>query len=85
MKHRKTGMEFSKQNMLIKDANMPLLAITVTRGGRVLDIFDNIIMENEYITRIKFVEIPEPWCIIRLMNCYDSQIYTSRSTSNASA
>ena len=42
-----TCMEFSKQNMLIKDANMPLLAITVTRGGRVLDIFDNIIMENE--------------------------------------
>jgi succinate dehydrogenase/fumarate reductase flavoprotein subunit len=33
--------------MLIKDANMPLLAITVTRGGRVLDIFDNILMENE--------------------------------------
>ena len=42
-----TCMEFSKRNMLIKDANMPLLAITVTRGGRVLDILDNIIMENE--------------------------------------
>ncbi len=42
-----TCMEFSKQTMLIKDANMPLLAITVTRGGRVLDIFDNILMENE--------------------------------------
>jgi len=42
-----TCMEGSNRGMLIKDANMPLLAITVTRGGRVLDIFDNIIMENE--------------------------------------
>ncbi len=42
-----TGMEFSRRTMLIKDANIPLLAITVTRGGRVMDIFDNIIMENE--------------------------------------
>ena len=42
-----TGMEFSRRTILIKDANMPLLAITVTRGGRVMDIFDNIIMENE--------------------------------------
>jgi succinate dehydrogenase/fumarate reductase flavoprotein subunit len=42
-----TGLEFSRRTMLIKDANMPLLAITVTRGARVLDIFDNIIMENE--------------------------------------
>jgi succinate dehydrogenase/fumarate reductase flavoprotein subunit len=42
-----TCMEHSSRSMLIKDANMPLLAITVTRGGRVLDIFDNIIMENE--------------------------------------
>ena len=42
-----TGMEFSRRTLLIKDANMPLLAITVTRGGRVMDIFDNIIMENE--------------------------------------
>ncbi|MBW2130379.1 MAG: FAD-binding protein [Deltaproteobacteria bacterium] len=44
---RLTCMEFSKKTMLIKDANMPLLAITVTRGGRVMDILDNIIMENE--------------------------------------
>lgn len=42
-----TGMEYSNRSMLIKDANMPLLAITVTRGGRVMDIFDNIIMEGE--------------------------------------
>ena len=42
-----TGFEYTRRTMLIKDANMPLLAITVTRGGRVLDIFDNILMENE--------------------------------------
>ncbi|MEW6264859.1 MAG: FAD-binding protein [Thermodesulfobacteriota bacterium] len=42
-----TGMEYSSRSMLIKDANMPLLAITVSRGGRVLDIFNNIIMEGE--------------------------------------
>jgi len=42
-----TGMEYARRTILIKDANMPLLAITVTRGGRVMDIFDNILMENE--------------------------------------
>ena len=42
-----TGIEYTRRTMLIKDANMPLLAITVTRGGRVLDIFDNVLMENE--------------------------------------
>ena len=44
---RLASMEFSRKTMLIKDANMPLLAITVTRGGRVMDIFDKVIMENE--------------------------------------
>jgi len=44
---RLTGMEYARRTILIKDANMPLLAITVTRGGRVMDIFDNILMENE--------------------------------------
>jgi succinate dehydrogenase/fumarate reductase flavoprotein subunit len=42
-----TGMEYARKTILIKDANIPLLAITVTRGGRVMDIFDNILMENE--------------------------------------
>jgi succinate dehydrogenase/fumarate reductase flavoprotein subunit len=42
-----TGMEHTQRAMLIKDANMPLLAITVTRGGRVMDIFNNVLMENE--------------------------------------
>jgi succinate dehydrogenase/fumarate reductase flavoprotein subunit len=43
-----TGMEHQMRPVLIKDANMPLLAITMTRGGRLLDIFDNILMENEF-------------------------------------
>lgn len=42
-----TGMEYTQRVMLIKDTNMPLLAITVSRGGRVLDSEDNIIMEGE--------------------------------------
>jgi succinate dehydrogenase/fumarate reductase flavoprotein subunit len=42
-----TGMEYARRTILIKDANMPLLAITVTRGARVMDIFDHILMENE--------------------------------------
>ena len=42
-----TGMEYTDRSILIKDANMPLLAITVTRGGRVMDICNKIIMENE--------------------------------------
>lgn len=45
-----TGMEHNLRSMLIKDASMPLLAITVTRGGRVMDAFDNIVMENEVHT-----------------------------------
>jgi succinate dehydrogenase/fumarate reductase flavoprotein subunit len=42
-----TGMEYSNRSMLIKDANMPLLAVTVTRGGQVRDTFGNILMEGE--------------------------------------
>ncbi len=41
------GMESTQSPVLIKDANMPLLAITVTRGGQVLDVFNRVIMENE--------------------------------------
>lgn len=42
-----TGMEHSRRNMSIKDANIPLLAIALTRGGRLLDIYDQIVMEGE--------------------------------------
>jgi len=41
-----TGMEFCTTVNLIKDASMPLLAITVTRGGRVMDCFENVLMEG---------------------------------------
>jgi succinate dehydrogenase/fumarate reductase flavoprotein subunit len=50
-----TGMEHTSRSMLIKDANMPLLAITVTRGGRVMDIFNNVLMENE-VSNFKSME-----------------------------
>jgi succinate dehydrogenase/fumarate reductase flavoprotein subunit len=43
---RLTGMEYCSRVNLIKDASMPLLAITVTRGGKVLDCFDNVLMEG---------------------------------------
>lgn len=42
-----TGMEHANSAMLIKDASMPLLAITVTRGGRVKDMYGKVLMENE--------------------------------------
>jgi succinate dehydrogenase/fumarate reductase flavoprotein subunit len=38
-------MEYVRRVTLIKDVSIPLLAITVTRGGRMLDIFDNVLME----------------------------------------
>lgn len=41
-----TGMEYCSRVNLIKDASIPLLAITVTRGGRVMDCFENVIMEG---------------------------------------
>jgi len=43
---RLTGMEYCSRVNLIKDASIPLLAITVTRGGRVMDCFENVIMEG---------------------------------------
>ncbi len=41
-----TGMEYCSRVNLIKDVSIPLLAITVTRGGRVMDCFENVIMEG---------------------------------------
>jgi succinate dehydrogenase/fumarate reductase flavoprotein subunit len=40
-----TGMEYVRRVNLIKVVNIPLLAITITRGGRMMDIFDEIVME----------------------------------------
>lgn len=42
-----TGMEYTQRTMLIKDTNMPLLAICVSRGGRVLDCEGTVLMEGE--------------------------------------
>lgn len=42
-----TGMEYTFGNILIKDANIPLLAIAVTRGAKVLDICDDVLLEGD--------------------------------------
>lgn len=51
-----TGMEETHRSMLIKDANMPLLAIAINRGGRMLDIFDNILLEHTCHEHAKTLE-----------------------------
>ena len=43
---RLSGMEYSRYSIVIKDVNIPLLAVAITRGGKVLDIFDNVLMEK---------------------------------------
>ncbi len=40
-----TGMEFQYRVTIIKDLSCPLLSICVVRGARMLDIFDEILME----------------------------------------
>ena len=42
---RLTGMEFQYRVTIIKDLSCPLLSICVVRGARMLDIFDEILME----------------------------------------
>jgi succinate dehydrogenase/fumarate reductase flavoprotein subunit len=51
-----TGMEHSWRSVVIKDANIPLLAITMPRGGRMVDIYDQVIMENEFHNSISIME-----------------------------
>jgi succinate dehydrogenase/fumarate reductase flavoprotein subunit len=51
-----TGMEHSWRSVVIKDANIPLLAITMPRGGRMVDIYDRVIMENEFHNSISIME-----------------------------
>ncbi|MBT4526784.1 MAG: FAD-binding protein [Deltaproteobacteria bacterium] len=41
-----TGMEHTERGVLIKDVNIPLLAVSITRGGKVLDALDSVIMEE---------------------------------------
>jgi succinate dehydrogenase/fumarate reductase flavoprotein subunit len=38
-------MEYTQRGVLIKDVNIPLLAISITRGGKMLDVFDEVLME----------------------------------------
>ena len=43
---RLSGMEYSRYSIVIKDVNIPLLAVAITRGGKVLDVFENVLMEK---------------------------------------
>jgi succinate dehydrogenase/fumarate reductase flavoprotein subunit len=43
------GMEFPGRIVIIKDLTCPLLAICVTRGARLLDVFENLMMEGECV------------------------------------
>jgi len=42
-----TGMEYHQRVTIVKDLNCPLLSICVVRGGKMLDIFDNLLMQWE--------------------------------------
>ena len=42
-----TSMEFCQAPMVIKDGQLPLLAIAVTRGAIIKDVLGNIIMKDE--------------------------------------
>jgi succinate dehydrogenase/fumarate reductase flavoprotein subunit len=51
-----TGLEHCWRSVVIKDANFPLLAITMPRGGRLLDIYDKVIMEGEFHNSLTIME-----------------------------
>lgn len=51
-----TGLEHSWRSVVIKDVNIPLLAITMPRGGRMVDIYDEVIMENEFHNSLSIME-----------------------------
>jgi len=42
---RLTGMEYHQRVTIVKDLNCPLLSICVVRGGKMLDVLDNILMQ----------------------------------------
>jgi succinate dehydrogenase/fumarate reductase flavoprotein subunit len=42
-----TGMEYHQRVTIVKDLNCPLLSICVVRGGKMLDILDNLLMQWE--------------------------------------
>ena len=41
------GMECGRRTINIKDANAPLLAVTLPRGGKILDVYDQVVMEGQ--------------------------------------
>ena len=51
-----TGLEHSWRTVVIKDVNIPLLGIVMTRGGRLLDIYDQIIMDGEFHNSLTIYE-----------------------------
>ena len=51
-----TGMEYCWRSVVIKDVNIPLLAIVMPRGGRMVDIYDQVIMENEFHNSLTIME-----------------------------
>ena len=44
---RLTGMEYHQRVTIVKDLNCPLLSICVVRGGKMLDVLDNLLMQWE--------------------------------------
>jgi succinate dehydrogenase/fumarate reductase flavoprotein subunit len=42
-----TGMEYHQRVTIIKDLSCPLLSICVVRGGKMLDVLDNLLMQWE--------------------------------------
>jgi len=42
-----TGMEYHQRITIIKDLSCPLLSICVVRGGKMLDVLDNLLMQWE--------------------------------------
>jgi succinate dehydrogenase/fumarate reductase flavoprotein subunit len=51
-----TGLEHCWRSVVIKDVNIPLLAITIPRGGRILDIYDRVVMEGEFHNSLTIME-----------------------------
>ena len=40
------GLECARRMVVIKDVSIPLLAITINRGGQMIDVFDQVLMEG---------------------------------------
>jgi succinate dehydrogenase/fumarate reductase flavoprotein subunit len=51
-----TGLEHCWRSVVIKDVNIPLLGITMPRGGRMLDIYDKVILEKEFHNSLTIME-----------------------------